>query len=261
MVGAVFAAYYLGFVLPDKEWPVRPAYAITNLAIVVICGVSLWWFHRDPNSKGVNILRGCGLALSGVSLVLALVLLQPNVLQASTGVTAIFGGFLVALFVLLYRYWRVRMDTVAADETPTEPAVLNGWSAFLIPPTTVTAKGDGQVIPLPPRNLLLTLEITEIIEQQSIDVSIWGSADSVTWDDEPFLAFPQKFYQGQHPLLLDLSKHPEIKFLRAHWEVGRWGHQAEGPRFELQLSVKEVPPNILEEAQRLAALAQGAGGK
>ena len=98
--------------------------------------------------------------------------------------------------------------------------------------------------------LLLTLNITDVIEQESIDVSVWGSPDGGNWGEKPLLTFPQKFYRGQHPLLLDLTQEPAIRFLRAHCEVNRWGRHAQGPRFELQLAVKEVPQEVLAEVRR-----------
>ena len=126
-------------------------------------------------------------------------------------------------------------------------------NTFLIAEKTlVREKGDGPAINVSSaagKVLLLSLNITDIIEQQSLDVAIWGSPDGANWGEKPLLSFPQKFYRGQHPLLIDLSKHPAAKFLRAHWEVGRWGRQAEGPRFELQLSVKEVPQEVLAEVR------------
>jgi len=127
------------------------------------------------------------------------------------------------------------------------------FDAFLIPEKTVVRdKGDGSAIDVSSaagKVLLLTLNITDIIEQQSLDVSIWGSADGTAWGEKPLLSFPQKFYRGEHPLLLDLSKHPDVKFLRAQWRVERWGRHAEGPRFELQLSAKEVPQAVLAEVR------------
>ena len=96
------------------------------------------------------------------------------------------------------------------------------------------------------KTLLLTLEITMIIEQESLDVSVWGSADGQTFGAKPLIAFPQKFYAGEHPLLLDLSKHADAKFLRAHWEVGRWGRGSETPMFEFQLISNEVPAEVLK---------------
>ncbi len=131
------------------------------------------------------------------------------------------------------------------------------FNASLIPEKTVVRdKGDSPPLDVSPaagKVLLLTLNITDVIEQQSLDVAVWGSPDGTAWGEKPLLSFPQKFYRGQHPLLLDLSKHPEIRFLRAHWTVGRWGHHAEGPRFELQLSVQEVPQDVLAEARAGAA--------
>jgi hypothetical protein len=125
--------------------------------------------------------------------------------------------------------------------------------ALLIPEKTVVRdKGDGPAIDVSSaagKVLLLTLKITDIIEQQSLDVSVWGSADGSAWGEKPLLAFPQKFYRGEHPLLLDLSKHPDVKLLRAQWRVERWGRHAEGPRFELQLSAKEVPQAVLAEVR------------
>jgi len=127
------------------------------------------------------------------------------------------------------------------------------FDEFLIPEKTVVRdKGDGPAVDVSSaagKVLLLTLNITDIIEQQSLDVSVWGSADGAAWGEKPVLSFPQKFYRGEHPLLLDLSKQPAVKFLRAHWEVGRWGRHAEGPRFELQLSASEVPQEILAEVR------------
>jgi hypothetical protein len=123
---------------------------------------------------------------------------------------------------------------------------------FLVPQKTVaTAKGDGAALDISgaaSRVFLLTLDITNILEQQSLDVSIYGSADGAAWDAKPRAVFPQKFYRGEHPLLLDLSAHPQAKFLRAHWEIGRWGRGTPTPRFEFQLAIREVPPDILKEA-------------
>jgi hypothetical protein len=117
--------------------------------------------------------------------------------------------------------------------------------------TVVSAKGDGPTVELSGasgRVFLLTLEISKIIEQESLEVSIHGSADGAAWGAKPVVAFPQKFYCGQSPILLDLTMHPDVKFVRAHWEVARWGRGVETPMFEFGLSLKEVPPQVLREA-------------
>jgi hypothetical protein len=124
--------------------------------------------------------------------------------------------------------------------------------AFLVPDKTiVTAKGDGPILELKAaegRVFLLTLAITNIIEQESLDVSVHGSTDGATWDLKPIVAFPQKFYREEVPLLLDLTARPEVKFIRAHWEVARWGRGSETPMFEFHLTLREVPQEILQEA-------------
>jgi hypothetical protein len=124
--------------------------------------------------------------------------------------------------------------------------------AFLVPErTVVNAKGDGATLDVSRaevRIFLLTLAITNIIEQESLDVSIFGSADGTTWDAKPVAAFPQKFYCEESPLLLNLTAHPEIKFIRAHWQVGRWGRGSETPMFEFHVTLREVPQEILAEA-------------
>jgi hypothetical protein len=117
--------------------------------------------------------------------------------------------------------------------------------------TTVSAKGDGPAVDVSAasnRVFLVTLEVTKIIEQESLDISIFGSADGATWEAKSLAAFPQKFYCGESPLLLDLTAHPAVKFVRAHWEVARWGRGVETPMFEFGVAMKEVPPDILKEA-------------
>jgi len=124
--------------------------------------------------------------------------------------------------------------------------------AFLVPEKTVaTAKGDGPAIELKSsegRVYLLTLNITDIIEQESLDVSIFGSTDGATWDAKPIVAFQQKFYREETPLLLDLTGRPEVRFVRAHWEVARWGRGTETPMFEFHVTAREVPQEILSAA-------------
>ena len=123
----------------------------------------------------------------------------------------------------------------------------------LVPANTVaSAKGDGPAVDVSNaanRVFLVALAITKIIEQESLDVSVYGSSDAATWEAKSIAAFPQKFYCGDSPLLLDLTAHPNVRFVRAHWEVARWGRGTETPMFEFGVTMKEVPPNILKEAR------------
>jgi hypothetical protein len=124
--------------------------------------------------------------------------------------------------------------------------------AVLVPAETVaSAKGDGPSVDISGasnRVFLVTLAITKIIEQESLDLSIYGSADGTAWSAKSIAAFPQKFYCGESPLLLDLTAHPDLKHVRAHWEVARWGRGTETPMFEFGVMLKEVPAEILKAA-------------
>jgi hypothetical protein len=124
-------------------------------------------------------------------------------------------------------------------------------NTFLVPEKTVaTGKGESHAIELSDathRVFLATLNISGVIEQESLDVSIFGSADGTNWATKPLDTFPQKFYRGQHPLLLDLRQ-SDVKFLRAGWDVNRWGRGELTPMFEINVTIKEVPPEILNEA-------------
>lgn len=125
--------------------------------------------------------------------------------------------------------------------------------AFLVAEKTViSAKGDGpcmNVSAAASRVFLMTLEVSRIVEQESLEVSIFGSTDGTAWGAKSLVSFPQKFYCGESPMLLDLSAHPDVKVVRAHWEVGRWGRGTETPMFEFGLRLKEVPSEILYETR------------
>jgi hypothetical protein len=130
---------------------------------------------------------------------------------------------------------------------------LTSTETILVPANTaVTAKGDGVAVDVSDarnRVFLVTLAITKIIEQESLDVSIFGSADGTAWTPKSIAAFPQKFYCEEAPLLLDLTEHADVKFVRAHWEVARWGRGTDTPMFEFGVTMREVPSDILREAR------------
>ena len=116
----------------------------------------------------------------------------------------------------------------------------------LIPENTrLEANGDGSAFDIsasPSRTFLCRLTVTDQIEQESLDVSIWGSTDGETWTKKPLLMLPQQFYRGTTKLILDLSLRPEIKFIRARWELFRWGRVAPIPMFVAGLELEEIPP-------------------
>ena len=131
---------------------------------------------------------------------------------------------------------------------------------FLVPENTVvTAKGDSAPLDVSSAEslaFLATLSVTKVVEQESIEVMFYTSADGETWEAKPVAALPQKFYVGEYPVLIDLSQANGARFLRAHWEVNRWGRGPVTPSFVLSLRLREVPGNLLHEA-RVEAAARG----
>src|SRR5271167_3429887 len=128
---------------------------------------------------------------------------------------------------------------------------------LLVPENTViTAKGDSEALGISGAAgavFLATLSVTKVVEQESIAVTFFTSADGTTWEAKPVVSLPQKFYVGEYPLLVDLSKASGAKFLRAHWEVSRWGRGPVTPNFEIGLRVREIPVELLREARAEAA--------
>jgi hypothetical protein len=91
------------------------------------------------------------------------------------------------------------------------------------------------------RTFYCVLYISDQIEQESVDVSIWGSADGENWGTHPILKLPQQFYRGETRAVLDLTLVPEVNFIRAGWELNRWGRVAPLPMFVLGLHLMEIP--------------------
>jgi hypothetical protein len=131
----------------------------------------------------------------------------------------------------------------------------------LIPPDTrMEASGDGasfNISESATRTFLCRLTVTDQIEQESLDVSIWGSADGETWPKRPLLKLPQQFYRGTTKLVLDLSLRSEVKFIRARWDLNRWGRVAPTPMFVAGMDLVEIPPMSRETPTKRLVLAAG----
>lgn len=129
----------------------------------------------------------------------------------------------------------------------------------LIPAETrLESNGDGaanDISASTTRTFFCVLSIADQIEQESLDVSIWGSADGQDFGKKPLLKLPQQFYCGTTKMVLDVSLRPEVKFLRAKWELNRWGRVAPLPMFVAGLQLEEVASMSRELATSRAALA------
>jgi hypothetical protein len=115
---------------------------------------------------------------------------------------------------------------------------------YLVPPDTVAeANGIGaplELRALASKPLLVVLRITDIIEQEYLHVSIWGSEDGRNWGAGALFWYPEKFYGGVTPASLDLRRRPEVKFLQARWEVNRWGRGYPIPYFKFAVEIQEL---------------------
>jgi len=129
----------------------------------------------------------------------------------------------------------------------------------LIPQATlVQENGHGETVDVresSTRTFFCALQITNQIEQESADVSVWGSSDGENWGTHPILKLPQQFYRGETRAVLDLTLVPEVNFIRAGWDLNRWGRVAPLPMFVLGLRLAEIPamPRQVPQTQASAS--------
>ena len=122
--------------------------------------------------------------------------------------------------------------------------MTNSTASYLVPAgTTVEESGEGAPLELGAlagKALLLILQVEEVVEQESLHVSVWGSTDGQDWGSQALFWFPQKFYSGATPAALNLTIRPDIKFLQARWETNRWGRGIPRPQFKFAVKVQEA---------------------
>jgi hypothetical protein len=118
-------------------------------------------------------------------------------------------------------------------------------TVFLLPESVVREDGQGAEVPLGTyqgKPTMLTLGITRILERQTLEVTILGSRDRVVW--QPVTAFPNKSYCGRYSLPLDLSRHPEVRYLRLEWKMNRWEQAKQKPVFAFFVSAEELSARV-----------------
>jgi hypothetical protein len=112
---------------------------------------------------------------------------------------------------------------------------------FFVPEIIAREDGTSDDIALGGKSgkpILLTLGITRVLEQESLDVSIWGSADGERW--RQIAAYPKKFYCGSYLLLVDLARETHIRYLRVQWRMGRWGETEPNPIAGFYVAAEEL---------------------
>jgi len=113
---------------------------------------------------------------------------------------------------------------------------------FLLPESIARSDGKGPEVVLGSKQgklLVLTLCITRILEQESLEVSVWGSTDGENWGSRPLATFPPKFYCGIYSILLNLVSSQDVRFVRVQWKMSRWSRQEFTPMFGFYLYAEE----------------------
>jgi hypothetical protein len=113
---------------------------------------------------------------------------------------------------------------------------------FLLPESIAQADGTGPEIDLASKRgrlLVLTLGITRILEQESLEISVCGSPDGVRWGSKPLAKFPPKFYCGLYSILLNLDSQSDVRFVRVQWKMSRWSKRENMPMFGFYVYAEE----------------------
>jgi hypothetical protein len=105
---------------------------------------------------------------------------------------------------------------------------------FLLPENIARTDGIGPHVDFTVdrgKLLVITLGIARVLEQQALTISIWGSSDASNWGLGPLMSFPSKYYCGVYSRLLNLAKHPDVRYLRIEWKMTRWAKREIPPLF------------------------------
>ena len=110
--------------------------------------------------------------------------------------------------------------------------------AFLVPETILHENGVGSTLDLGSEAgpILVTLSLLETVEQQSLLIGIYGSADGAEWTAAALVQFPQKFYPGLSAVYIGVAP----RFIRAQWKVDRWGRGSKTPTFRIYLFAEAI---------------------
>ena len=122
--------------------------------------------------------------------------------------------------------------------------------AFLLPEKIASEDGHGAHVALDRArdqpHLQLTLGISRIMERESLDVHVCGSADGENW--KRIAAFPRKSFCGTYTLNVDLSPHRDVNYLRTEWKMHRWSHEESKPVFSFYVWAEHLYPKALQAA-------------
>ena len=111
---------------------------------------------------------------------------------------------------------------------------------FLVPETDIRSNGASDPLALNTiQPVLITLGVLQVVEQESLLLSMEGSADGSQWLPAPVVTFPEKFYTGVSAVYINPAEE-NVHFLRAAWKVNRWGRGVKTPFFRVYVFVELV---------------------
>jgi len=113
------------------------------------------------------------------------------------------------------------------------------------------ADGAGPAVPLNDfrsKLLVVTLDITNVVERTGLTVSVWGSSDQGEWGAKPLLTFRQRQYCGVYSVLLNMAMHPDVRYLRVQWSVNRFGRTERSPLFGFEVFLEESGARVSSSA-------------
>ena len=126
-------------------------------------------------------------------------------------------------------------------------AALDRTAYRLLSPCLDRRDGTGPTIDLgldPASLLVISMGINHVIENERLTLSIWGSVDGNDWGEKPLVSFPPKAYCGVYSTFLNLAAHPQVRYLRAKWNMVRCGHGDGEPLFGFYVSARESSSQI-----------------
>lgn len=117
--------------------------------------------------------------------------------------------------------------------------MLDVW---LVPSGMKTAGGSGEGFDIggaQNRVFTFSLKVSSVLEQQALEVVLEWSPDGQSWGR--MAAMPQQFYEGESESVLDLRKLPEVQWVRARWELERWGRGGSEVACDFSVRMRELP--------------------
>lgn len=124
---------------------------------------------------------------------------------------------------------------------------LSSVPRYLVPQSIKIGDGVGAPIELDTlrgKLLVVTLGINQAVEQEGLEISVWGSASGTDWGSKPLLVFPQKSYCGVYATILNLTRKPDVRFLRVKWTISPWSQRTSDLMFGFHVSLEEIHSEV-----------------